>query len=460
MKRFLTPLIAALSLVLVALASEPAAAKAPNVLVILADDLGYGDLSSFGATDLATPHIDSLARDGMKLTDFYANCPVCSPTRAALLSGRYQEAVGVPGVVRTHRDNSWGYLSPEAVLLPAVFQKAGYETAIFGKWHLGLASPNIPNDRGFDFFQGFLGDMMDDYFNHRRHGINYMNRNGESIDPPGHATDLFTDWTCRWLRDRDSERPFLIYLAYNAPHNPIQPPEEWLQAYRKRHPEVDLRRAKLAALIEHMDDGVGRVLETLADLKLEEETLVFFTSDNGGALRFGANNGLLRDGKGTTYEGGIRVPAAVRWPGKIAAGTESTAIGMTMDILPTALEAAGVEIPKGLDGVSLLPVLFGKSEGLPARDLFWCRLMPGGRIHAARRGSQKVVLPVPGKALEMYDLESDPRETTNLAEKEPAEFASLKSMLEGHIARFAEVPYRAPDGAGPGEIERPARKKQ
>lgn len=258
-------------------------------------------------------------------------------------------------------------------------------------------------------------------------------------------------------------KPFILAWnrtsAYNAPHNPIQPPEEWLQSHQKRHPEVDLRRAKLAALIEHLDDGVGRVLETLADLKLEEETLVFFTSDNGGALRFGANNGPLRDGKGTTYEGGVRVPAAVRWPGKIAAGTESTAIGITVDILPTALDAAGVEIPKGLDGVSLLPVLLGKSKGLPARDLFWRRLMPGGRIYAARRGSQKVVLPAPGKALEMYDLESDPRETTNLAEKKPAEFASLKSMLGGHIARFAKVPYRAPDGSGPGEIERPARKK-
>jgi len=215
-------------------ATSKFASAAPNILVILADDLGYGDLSSYGATDLQTPHIDRLMLAGTRLDQFYANCPVCSPTRASLLSGRYPELVGVPGVIRTHASNNWGYLSPRATLLPTLLKKANYHTAIIGKWHLGLQSPNTPNQRGFDYFHGFLGDMMDDYYNHRRHDINYMRRNSQEIDPQGHATDLFTDWACDYLRDRanndrpNKKKPFFLYLAYNAPHTPIQPPAAWL----------------------------------------------------------------------------------------------------------------------------------------------------------------------------------------------------------------------------------------
>ena len=157
----------------------------PNVLVILADDLGYGDLSCYGATDLKSPNIDKLVAAGMRFDNFYANCPVCSPTRAALLTGRYPDLVGVPGVIRTHIKDNWGYLFPQAVLLPQMLKRAGYHTAIVGKWHLGLASPNLPNERGFDHFHGFLGDMMDDYYNHRRHGFNYMRLNDKEIDPRG-----------------------------------------------------------------------------------------------------------------------------------------------------------------------------------------------------------------------------------------------------------------------------------
>ncbi|HUG20300.1 MAG TPA: sulfatase-like hydrolase/transferase, partial [Planctomycetaceae bacterium] len=176
------------------------AADQPNILLILADDLGYGDLSCYGATDLKSPHVDALAKQGLKFTNFYANCPVCSPTRAALLTGRYQEMVGVPGVIRTHADNNWGYLAEDAVLLPELLAQAGYTSGIVGKWHLGLESPNTPIERGFDFFHGFLGDMMDDYYNHRRHGINYMYRNRTEIDPEGHATDLFSQWAVDYIK--------------------------------------------------------------------------------------------------------------------------------------------------------------------------------------------------------------------------------------------------------------------
>ena len=202
----------------------------PNILIILTDDQGYGDVTAFGAPDLQTPHMDALIADGMRFDNFYANCPVCSPTRAALLSGRYQEFVGVPGVIRTHPENSWGYLSPNAVLLPEILQEAGYHTSLIGKWHLGLESPNTPNERGFDYFHGWLGDMMDDYVKKRRHEINYMRFNEEEIDPPGHATDVFTDWAVEYIQKRaEVEQPFFLYLAYNAPHFPVQPPAAWLE---------------------------------------------------------------------------------------------------------------------------------------------------------------------------------------------------------------------------------------
>ena len=196
----------------------------PNLLVILVDDLGYGDLASYGAPDMRTPHIDRLVAEGMRFSNAYANCPVCSPTRAALLTGRYQELVGVPGVIRTHPRSSWGRLTPEARLIPQLLKPAGYTSAIVGKWHLGLESPDRPTDRGFDLFHGFLGDMMDDYYNHRRHGINYMRRQTRQIDPKGHATDLFTQWACDLLRNVGTNNPFFLYMAYNAPHKPIQPP--------------------------------------------------------------------------------------------------------------------------------------------------------------------------------------------------------------------------------------------
>ncbi len=440
-------------------AGKPGDVEKPNVLLILVDDLGYGDLSAYGATDLETPHADRLIGQGMRLDRFYANCPVCSPTRAALLSGRYQEAVGVPGVVRTRSRDSWGFLTSDAVLLPAVMKKAGYRTAMFGKWHLGLGEPNLPNRRGFDHFEGFLGDMMDDYYKHRRHGINYMDRNGEEIDPPGHATDLFTDWTCRWLEAYKAERPFFIYLAYNAPHSPIQPPDDWLARYREKHPDVPLKRAKLAALIEHMDAGIGRVLDALEKSGHGDDTLVIFTSDNGGALQFGANNGPTRNGKGTTYEGGIRVPMCARWPGKITPGSRSDVVALTMDLFPTITQAAGLSKPQNLDGVSILPILLGKAEILPPRDVVFSRLMPPGRIYALRRDRYKVLTPAAGKPLEMYDLEADPLETTDLSKDRPELFNQLRDALDAHIARFAEIPYRPKGGVAAGEIG-PARDGQ
>jgi len=432
----------------------------PNVLLIFVDDLGYGDLSSYGAKDLQTPHVDKLVERGMRFSAFYANCTVCSPSRASLLSGRYPDAVGVPGVIRTHSRNSFGLLSRDAVLLPAVLNNAGYRTAMFGKWHLGLGSPSLPNERGFDLFHGFLGDMMDDYYHHRRQGQNYMRLNDEVIDPKGHATDLFTEWTCEWLKDYKQDEPFFIYLAYNAPHFPIQPPADWLAKYKEKHPDVPDKRARNAAFIEHLDDGIGQVIAALDESGRGENTLVIFTSDNGGSLPHAQSNGALAGGKQDHLEGGIRVPMCAVWPGRIEPGSRSDRVALAMDLLPTICRAAGATYDKKIDGRSILPTLLGENQPKEDRYLFWVRTEGGRRYHgtpyyAARHGDWKLLQNTPDEPFRLYNLKDDPKETTDLAAKHPDEYAQLKSALDLHIATYKDVPTRLPDGTGPGEIANP-----
>lgn len=429
---------------------DTAAQQRPNVLMILVDDLGYGDLSCYGSTDLKTPHIDRLVSRGLRFDNFYANCPVCSPTRASLMTGRNPEQVGVPGVIRTHAENNWGYLDPAAITLPEVLKKVGYHTAIVGKWHLGLESPGLPNDRGFDLFRGYAGDMMDDYYKHRRHGINYMRENRREVDPEGHATDLFTQWSCEYIKSRsDAASPFFLYLAYNAPHTPIQPPPEWLQKVKSREPEISDRRAKLVALIEHMDNGIGKVLAAIEEAKLAQNTLVIFTSDNGGQVNVGANNGPLRDGKQSMYEGGIKVAACAVWPEKIAAGSRTQRPGITMDLFPTICEAAGAEFQHKIDGISLLPTLLGKDQETAGRDFFFHRREGGTRyggltINALRRGDWKILQNSPFVPLELYNLANDPQEENDLAKKAPKKFNEMAAALRVQIQRGGAVPWQKP----------------
>ncbi|MFP4501690.1 MAG: sulfatase-like hydrolase/transferase [Candidatus Hydrogenedentota bacterium] len=418
----------------------------PNILMIVVDDLGYGDLSCYGAADLHSPSIDQLAARGMRFTQFYANCPVCSPTRASLLTGRYPDLVGVPGVIRTHRENSWGRLAEDAVLLPEVLEQQGYHSACIGKWHLGLESPNTPSDRGFDFFHGWLGDMMDDYYTHLRHDVNYMRRNREVIEPEGHATDLFTQWACDYLEERaENKAPFFCYLAYNAPHTPIQPPEDWLEKVKAREPDMGEDRAKLVALIEHMDHGIGQVLDTLEATGQEKDTLVLFVSDNGGQGNVGANNAPWRGAKQDMYEGGIRVPMIAAWPGHIEAGSESDAVGMTMDFFTTAAGVAGVEVKHEVEGVSLLPTLRGKGQSLDGRTLFWVRREGGGHggraYYAARRGDFKLVQNSPFEPYELYNLAADPQERKPLA-RNHGMYKELFQTLRQHINEAGKVPWQ------------------
>ncbi|MDB4731333.1 sulfatase-like hydrolase/transferase [Planctomicrobium sp.] len=440
----------ALTFLLNSIACLANAQELPNILVILVDDLGYGDLSSYGAQDLKSPYIDQLLAEGMKFTEFYANCPVCSPTRAALLTGRYQDMVGVPGVIRTHPENNWGNLVDDAVMLPAVLKPHGYRTACIGKWHLGLEKPDRPQDRGFDLFQGYLGDMMDDYYNHRRHGINYMRWGDKEVDPKGHATDLFTAWSCDYIKSRKGEEnPFFMYLAYNAPHTPIQPPEEWVEKVKARESGISDQRAMLVALIEHMDDGIGQVLKCLDETGQAENTLVIFSSDNGGQLNVGANNGNLRDGKQSMYEGGIKVPFGIRYPGKIKAGSESNFRAMSMDIFPTIFDAINVQRLKDseLDGRSFWKTCQGEQQTELREHWFFRRREGGNRyagktIEAVRRGDWKLLQNSPFEPLELYNLKNDPLEENELSKKAPKIFNELSAALRAELQRYGKVPWQ------------------
>lgn len=420
----------------------------PNILCIFVDDLGFGDLSIQGATDMQTPNIDKFAREGMTCTNFYANCTVCSPSRASILSGRYPDLVGVPGVIRQNELNNWGYLNPNVILLPELLKTRGYESALIGKWHLGLESPNTPNEKGFDLFRGFLGDMMEDYWTHLRGGINWMRHNHEVIDPKGHATDLFTDWSIEYLEERTKDTdPFYLYLAYNAPHFPIQPPQEWLDKVLLREQGIDSARAKNVAFIEHLDYSIGRVLDQLDRNGLMENTLIVFTSDNGGALRFEQSNGALRGGKQDHYEGGIKVPTFVQWKGHISPGSSTDHLGLHMDLFTTLCDVAGVTVEHEVDGVSLLPIFLGEEQITDDRVVFWMRREGGNRYggqayYAARYKDFKIVQNSPYEPIEYFNISDDPYETNPLPTVEDSIYTKLRIELRQHIRKAGGVAWQ------------------
>ena len=436
---------------LLALASFGFAAERPNLVVILADDLGYGDVSAFRPNgDVRTPNIDRLASEGMLFTTMRANCTVCSPTRAALMTGRYADRVGVPGLIRTGAAETWGYLDPKVPTIANLLRPAGYHSAIVGKWNLGLSSPNTPTERGFDLFEGFLGDMMDSYTTHLRQGNNYMRHNLEPILPVGHATDIFTTWACDYLRERAAaKQPFFLYLAYNAPHFPIEPPAEWLERVKKRAPGTEAKRAANIALVEHLDDGVGRVLAALKETGLEGNTLVVLTSDNGGSLPHAQNNDPWRDGKQSHYDGGLRVPFVARWPGKIAAGSRSDYAGLTFDVFATCLELAGAAHPAECDAVSLVPILRGEAPGAAPRELYFTR-REGGPVYGGKsyealiRGEWKLLQNDPYSPLELYNLKTDPQERHNVIKENPRVARELQNALRLHVQRGGATPWQPP----------------
>ena len=422
-------------------------AAKPNIIVILVDDLGYSDLSSFGGKDIHTPSIDRLMKAGLRFNQFYSNCTVCTPTRASLLTGRYPDMVGAPGVIRQWSQNNWGHFAPTGPTLPELLRKAGYHTGMVGKWHLGFESPNIPNDRGFDFFHGFLADMMDDYWTHLRGGVNWMRLNKKEISPKGHATEVFTQWAIDYVKKQSTNKkqPFFLYLAYNAPHFPIQPPKNWLEKVQKREPQLELKRATNVAFVEHMDHEIGRFVDAIGETGIAENTLILFSSDNGGSIPHGALNGKLRGGKQEHWEGGIRVPTCAVWPGNITPG-QTDALGITMDLLPTFCKIAGVKINHEIDGHDLSSVLLDGHNGKPDRTLIWVRREGGGNYqgrayYAIRRGPWKLLQNSPFEPMQLFNIDQDLQEKSPISSNKKI-VQNLKRSLMDHIQRSGKIPWQ------------------
>jgi arylsulfatase A-like enzyme len=414
----------------------------PNIIFILADDLGYGDLSCYGAKDVKTPHIDEIAQSGIKFTRAYANSTVCSPSRAAILTGNYPDLVGVPGVIRDMPDNNWGNLKDDIETLPSALQKLNYKTALIGKWHLGYKSPDVPNERGFDFFKGFLGDMIDDYYTHRRAGVNWMQENNQKIDPKGHATDLFTDWSIDYLEaQKNQNQPFFLFLTYNAPHDPVQPPTEWLNKIKQREPKATLKRQSMIALTEHLDANVGRLLNYLKSSQLDKNTIIIFTSDNGGALQYAANNYPFSGGKGDMLEGGIRIPCVVKLPNS-EEKIESDIPFLLMDFFPTLIKFAGGNTSKDLPSKPI-SALFNTAIDTAPRNMIWMRReghkYGGKSYYAISDGTYKLLQNNPFTDYELFDLEADSLEAHPLEMPEISN--SLKKILTKHIQNSGKIPW-------------------
>ena len=419
-------------------------AQAPNIVYILVDDLGYGDLSSYGASDINTPAIDKLAKEGKLFTRAYANSTVCSPSRAAILSGNYPDRVGVPGVIRQFKDNDWGNLVNDFISLPQALKTSGYKTALIGKWHLGLESPDIPNERGFDYFKGFLGDMMDDYNNHLRGGVNWMRENLLEISPKGHATDLFTQWSIDYIeKNKSSKNPFFLFLNYNAPHSPIQPPKKWLSSVIKRERNASEGRQQLIAFIEHLDDSVDKVINSLENNNLLDNTIIIFTSDNGGALHYSASNKPFNGGKGNMLEGGIRIPCIVKWSNVIKPGVVNDPI-MLMDFYPTLVNISREFNDYNLPSKNILPLLKDEELSYDSRFMVWIRReghVFGGRdFYAISNGRFKLLQNTPFEPYKLYDLEKDPFEENPIENKEVKSL--LLKKLTKHIQVSGNIPWQ------------------
>ena len=436
----------ALSLAAAALLSSTAvgATRPPNVIHIVADDLGWKDLGFQGATDIRTPKLDRLAREGARFEQFYVQ-PMCTPSRAALLTGRYPMRYGLQTLVIPSK-GTYG-LSTDEYLLPQVLADAGYQTAIIGKWHLGHADRRYwPRQRGFDYAYGaVLGEI--DYFTHDAHGVTDWQRDNEPVKEEGYVTTLLGDDAVRFVeKQQDKEKPFFLYLAFTAPHAPYQAPDEYVERFREI---PDKTRRVYAAMISSLDDQVGRVVEALDRTGQRGNTLIFFHSDNGGTRdarltgegkveSIPCDNGPLRGGKGDLYEGGTRVPAFANWPGHITPGTVIKTPVHVVDILPTlaALGGASTDKCQPLDGIDISSALLGK--GQPARTEVVYNIEPFRA--AIREGDWKLVWRtlLPAKA-ELFNIAEDPNESRDLAASHPEKVTELQARI-GQLAAEAEKP--------------------
>lgn len=395
--------------------------RRPNIIIILADDLGYGDTSVYDGW-IKTPQLERMASQGLKFTDFHSNSSVCSPTRAAFLTGRYQQRVGIIDVIASHLDTPG--LEATELTIPRLMKQYGYRTALFGKWHLGSEPRQNPIHHGFDEFVGYL-EGATDYHNHKDW---YNGLNRENIKD--YSTYLITDHAVRFIEENKSG-PFFLYVAHQAPHLPFQTPADTMDN-RPKEPlsskemwDPNRIRPKYKIMVEEMDKGIGQILDTLERAGISRDTFVFFFSDNGAILSGGSNQ-PFRGGKFSHYEGGHRVPAIAWWPGQIAAGTTTDATTMGMDLFPTIMDFASIPIPpeRKLDGTSMKDLLLHQAD-FPNRQLYWGYEPKLGT--AMRDGNWKMI--VSSKKYELYNLATDISESKNLAEEYPERAMKMKEIL-------------------------------
>jgi arylsulfatase A len=444
--------LAPLALALVCLCSGPAPraqAPKPNILLIQADDLGYGDLGVYGQAMFQTPNVDRLAKSGLRFISYYAGSTVCAPSRAALMTGLHTGHGWIRGNVA---GNS---LRDQDRTIASVLKDAGYRTALIGKWGLGESeSPGRPDRKGFEYSFGYLSQT-----HAHRQFTDHLYRDGQRVDvsPNDYSNDLFTRETMSFIEKNDN-RPFFIYLNYTVPHAELRVPDDSMTPFKGHFPEkpfvnaaADAKltgpdepslgyrsqptpHAAFAAMVTRMDRDVGRIVDLLRQRGLDQRTLVLFTSDNGphqeggGDPEFFKSSGGLKGIKRDMYEGGIRVPMIASWPGTIAAGSVTTYAAAHWDLFPTFAELAGASVPSSLDGMSILPVLRGQTQK-PHEFMYW-EFHERGFQQAVRMGNWKAVRLAKDKPLELYNLADDPTEFTNVAAKHPDVVAKIESYLK------------------------------
>jgi arylsulfatase A-like enzyme len=442
-----------------AAAQNNAAQQKPNIVLVIMDDVGYGDYGSYGATDVRTPNIDRLAADGVRFTDFYA-APTCTPTRAMLMTGRYYQRTGLEAPLPAAPAGGRG-LPAAGHSLPQLLKNAGYATALMGKWHLGYRPEYQPNAHGFDYFFGFLSGVLDYYRHTDQNGEHDLFENGTPVHPEGYMTDLITERSVRFI-EQNAQRPFFLEVAYNAAHWPFQVPDKPSVApgnarFVQPHEENTSTRADYVAMIERADQGVGRIAGVLEKLGLTRNTLVLFTNDNGGEWL--SRNAPLFHRKGTVWEGGVRVPLIMKWPARLPAGRTSSQAGMMFDLTRTILAAAEAPVPAEarLEGIDLLPIAAGQSP--PVERTLFFRVTGARAQRAVRQGDWKLLLD--GGAVLLFNLKSDIGERVDLAKEQAEITRRLRPLIlawekdvdseaktSGNVAEPAAAPGRG--GAGRG----------
>ncbi len=453
----LFPLVAVTAACVGAAALAAADSARPNILVIVSDDQGYADAGFQGAKDIPTPHLDRLAASGIRFTNGYVTHPFCSPTRAGLLTGRYQQRFGHErNPYYDPADHTEG-LPISETLLPAHLVKAGYATGWIGKWHLGAAPEFAPGKRGFQETFGFIGGghRFRDWKTNA--AVEYtvpVERNGVAIEPPEHMTAALGHEAAAFVR-RQRGAPWFLYLAFNAPHTPHEPTPERLARFAAI---ADPKRRSYAAQVSLMDDAIGETIASLRESGQSERTLIFFFSDNGGPVGVnGSDNTPLRGAKGTVYEGGVRVPFLMAWPARLAAGKTDDRPVSSIDVFATALGVAGVPMPtdKKYDSVNLIPFLTGEKQGAPHEWLFW----RNAEQRAVREGNWKLIR-LGARPPELYNLASDVGEVSDVATAQAAVTARLDAALSAWDKELIAPAFAGLGAARDGKAKKNQKKKQ